>query len=1109
MGMLDLFREWQNSGSKKFRPRRRRGLERTEVLEFRRMLSVILNGTTVRIDATAVPDIVTINQNSAGVSVTENGTVTTFGPSKPVDGIYFFGGTGNDQVCIQGILSGTSLGVYGGSGVNTLISPNSTNLWQITGPNSGTLNGNTFTNMQNLTGGTSNDTFQFGSAGFVAGTINGGGGVDALDYSHRNTGVVVNLATNSATAVGSGFTRITNVYGSSDNTDTLIGDNNTLNTWYITAGNAGNINGQFYFSGIKNLTGGSQSNSFLFGASGFVSGNIIGGSTPGPNNVNTLVYSQRTVGVITNLQSNTSTAIGGPFSQISAVVGSSGIDDTLIGSNGNNIWNINATNEGSVGIINGNLPLSFVGYKNLVGGTGSDAFKFGTTKTSSGVLVGLVTRTINGGLGFNTLDYSQFPGPITLNLITGAATSISGGFSNIQNLVGSPLPPPPAPGTPPAPPPFNTLFGANVNSDWNLTGVDSGNLNGSFYFSSIQNLNGGKLTDTFHFLPGGSVKGLVNGGLGVNTLDYSSFNNTITVGLQQTQDPFSNIWTSTASYTGGYVNITNLIGSTYGSTLVGANIQSSPSSQTIWNITGRDTGNVNGTFNFTGVNCLTGGSIDTTTHPKLPPLTVNNVFRLYQGGLITGKINGNNNGDNWLDYSAFTTQVTVNLAAGIATNVGSFLNIKNVHGGNGVNTLTGNYQGNALIGGTTGDTIVAGSGTGQNLIIGGAGSDVLTGISGAVDSKGKPVANSGQDLIIGGFTNYDNDLVALTAILDEWQSPAPFTTRVQDLRTGGGLSQGNRLVADVTVHSDTAMNSITGGKPESNWLWGQPAEFKDLTSADIYDTPIVNPPILTGTSTPVFTVGQSPVSVNPAITITDPGHTTMTSATIQIGTNFNPSQDALGFVPSSATGNIKSSYNATTGLLTLTSLNSTATVAQFQAALRTVAYWNSSATPTMLPRTIVFQVYDSFAYSNNLASSVGINFAPTLAGSNVTPVTYTVGQAPTVINSVITASDANNFTLSYATVKLSNLFFPLEDVLGFVGNASTGNITGSYNSATGVLTLTSAGALATVANFTSALRLVTYSNVSATPSLFSRTVSYQVSDGVILSNVVTSTVVVK
>ena len=1101
MGMLNLFREWQNSGSKKFRPRRRSGFERTEVLEFRRMLSVVLNGTTVRIDGSAAPDVVTINQNSAGVSVVENGTLTTFGPSMPVNAIQFFGAAGDDQVCMQGVLPGTSFEVHGGSGVNTLISPSGTNLWQITGPNSGTLNGNTFTNIQNLTGGTFNDTFQFGPTGFVSGKIDGGGGIDALDYSLRPVGVVVNLAidpvthTQSATAVGGGFTRISDLYGSSDNTNVLIGDNNTVNTWFITSGNAGNINGQFYFSGVQNLTGGSHSNSFIFGASGFVSGNINGGSTPGPNAVNTLVYSQRSAGVVTNLQTASSTAIGGTFNHIGSLIGSTASDDTLIGSNGNNIWNLTALNEGSVAIVNSNSPLSFAGYKNLVGGTGSDTFKFGATPSTPGVTPWLVAGSINGGLGFNTLDYSQRTDSLNVNLINNTANLIFRGFSNIQNLVGST----------PSSTTLNTLYGQNVNTDWNITGVNTGNLNNSFYFSSIQNLNGGNLTDTFHFIPGAgvaSVAGMINGGSGFNTLDYSKSKTPITVGLQ----PDNTTKLPPASGTLGYANISNLIGSTYGSTLVGANTQPLTSSQTIWNITGRNTGNVNGTFSFTGVDNLTSGSTDPNTN-----LPVTNVFRMFQGALITGKIDGTNKVDNWLDYSAFTTQVTVNLAAGIATNVGSYANIKDVHGGNGVNTLTGNSLGNALIGGTAADTITGGYQSGPSLIIGGAASDTLTGSSAIVDNKGKPVAYSGQDIVIGGFTNYDNNLVALTSILNEWQSQNTFTTRVQHLRTGGGLNLGNVLVADVTVHNDVAVNAIYGGKPEQNWLWGQPAEFKDLTSADIYNTPIVNPPVLTGTSSPVFTVGQSAVAVNPNITITDPGHTTMTSATVTIG-GYNSSQDAIGFVPSTLTGNIKGSFDSTKGVLTLTSLNSTATVAQFQAALRSVAYWNSSATPTTLPRTIVFQVYDGFANSNNLSSSVGINFVPTLAGSDSSPsnpIVYMAGQAPTVINAVITASDANNYTLSYATVKLSNLFFPLEDVLGFVGNASTGNITGSYNSATGVLTLTSAGALATVANFQAALRLVTYSNISTTPSLFSRTVSYQVSDGVVLSNVVTSTVAVK
>jgi hypothetical protein len=123
-------------------------------------------------------------------------------------------------------------------------------------------------------------------------------------------------------------------------------------------------------------------------------------------------------------------------------------------------------------------------------------------------------------------------------------------------------------------------------------------------------------------------------------------------------------------------------------------------------------------------------------------------------------------------------------------------------------------------------------------------------------------------------------------------------------------------------------------------------------------------------------------------------------------------------------------------------------------------------------------------------------------------ITFSASQFPTVINPVIRVADANNSSLSYATVSLSNYFFPLEDVLGFVGNASTGNINGIYNNTTGVLTLNSSGATATLANFQAAMRAVTYYNVSATPSQFKRTVTFRVNDGSAFSNPVTSTITI-
>ena len=69
-----------------------------------------------------------------------------------------------------------------------------------------------------------------------------------------------------------------------------------------------------------------------------------------------------------------------------------------------------------------------------------------------------------------------------------------------------------------------------------------------------------------------------------------------------------------------------------------------------------------------------------------------------------------------------------------------------------------------------------------------------------------------------------------------------------------------------------------------------------------------------------------------------------------------------------------------------------------------------------------------------------------------------------------------------------------------------GNIAGVYNAGTGVMTLTSAGATATLAQWQAALRAVTYSNSSDNPSVAVRTVSYTVNDGAANSNTVTSSI---
>lgn len=139
-------------------------------------------------------------------------------------------------------------------------------------------------------------------------------------------------------------------------------------------------------------------------------------------------------------------------------------------------------------------------------------------------------------------------------------------------------------------------------------------------------------------------------------------------------------------------------------------------------------------------------------------------------------------------------------------------------------------------------------------------------------------------------------------------------------------------------------------------------------------------------------------------------------------------------------------------------------------------------------------------------STVGLKGAPVL--SVTADLFYGVKEGPKPINPNIKVADPDNTTLPSATVTITNAVTS-QDVLSLVSNPATmGNITSSYDTATATLTLTSAGATATVAQFQSALRAVSYSNTSVNPANTPRKINFQVSDGVINSNTLTSTVTI-
>jgi uncharacterized repeat protein (TIGR03803 family) len=118
-------------------------------------------------------------------------------------------------------------------------------------------------------------------------------------------------------------------------------------------------------------------------------------------------------------------------------------------------------------------------------------------------------------------------------------------------------------------------------------------------------------------------------------------------------------------------------------------------------------------------------------------------------------------------------------------------------------------------------------------------------------------------------------------------------------------------------------------------------------------------------------------------------------------------------------------------------------------------------------------------------------------------VSYGPGDAPVTLDFGVGVSDIYSATLQGATVSISAGLFT-GDSLNFTNQ---NGITGSYDSGTGVLTLTGSASLAA---YQTALESVSYSSSASDPSNsganLSRTISWQITDGTLTSSPVTSTV---
>jgi hypothetical protein len=316
------------------------------------------------------------------------------------------------------------------------------------------------------------------------------------------------------------------IYGDGGNDlVTVLGAANLVDTFTLTGSTA------------TFAAGSSGATTFTIGLSDISAVAFRGGAV-----ANSFTITQATVAsTLLGGTGSNSYALAGGSAGVATTIKGAGTANTLTGpallDSQTNVWTVDGPNRGT---LNGG-SCTFVWVQNLVGGPNGDHFQFVATGSIAGRLDGGATAT---------LDFSgDTQSTVSVNLATGQATSIGGGFKNVARVIGQ---------TSSAGPDTLTLAGSNSADVWGITGPNSGTVNG-VGFAGFANLRGGKVADDFVFSANGGVTGTVYGGSGVNRLDYSAFGAAVYV----------NLLAAVATGTGGVVNIQQVIGSGLGDVLVG------------------------------------------------------------------------------------------------------------------------------------------------------------------------------------------------------------------------------------------------------------------------------------------------------------------------------------------------------------------------------------------------------------------------------------------------------------------------------------------------------------------------------------------------------------
>ncbi|MBK5331810.1 MAG: tandem-95 repeat protein [Ilumatobacteraceae bacterium] len=276
-------------------------------------------------------------------------------------------------------------------------------------------------------------------------------------------------------------------------------------------------------------------------------------------------------------------------------------------------------------------------------------------------------------------------------------------------------------------------------------------------------------------------------------------------------------------------------------------------------------------------------------------------------------------------------------------------------------------------------------------------------------------------------------------------------------------------------YSDGSTNNPTAGVRTVTFVANDGALNSNTASRTITITAVNDAAVVTATVGSMAYIENGTTVLDPGITVTDADNPNLVSAAVTITTNRVAAQDSLAFVTQNG---ITATWTSATGVL---ALSGSASVANYQLALRSITYNNNSDAPTTTTRTVTFVVNDGTVNSNTASRTItltAVNDAPV----NSVPVPGSQS-TPKNVTRVFSSANGNLISISDIDAGAGTVQVQLVGTNGRITLSSATGLVFSVGDGTSDATMTFTGSIATVNSRLAGLSFIPTANFVGPASL--------------------------